>query len=215
MTDIRRKLALFGFVLILLIAAACSLFTKPDYVPLALNDAWNYDVTIVITRWIGASETTFTITDSTETSIVLDTTIFGKPAFKALKKKDTATTFSYLVKTATEVLTYGPDPADSPPQTSLKLPLAENSTWTVDTIPRQGIMVSTVKDQESVTVPAGTFDKTWLVETVSDSYPDLPEHVWLAKSVGVVKVDRTNRQAFGPGTQETRTIQELKSYTVH
>lgn len=214
MTDIRRKLALFGFSLILLAAAACSLFTKPDYSPLALNDVWNYDVTEVVTRWLGTSETTFTITDLAENTVVLDTTIFGKPAFKILKEFNTSSAVSYVVKTATEVLTYGPDPADSPPQTSLKLPLAENSIWTVGTT-RQGVMVATVKSQESVTVPAGTFDKTWLIEIVGDSNPDLPQHVWLAKDVGVVKTDHTNRQAFGPGTQETRTIQELRNYTVH
>jgi hypothetical protein len=214
MTDIRRKLALFGFVLILLIAAACSLFAKPDYFPMSLNDVWKYEVTTQVTRWWGPGQPPFPTTDSGQSSVVLDTTLFGKPALKVLNMNDTVTAVNFVVKTATEVLIYGPDPADSPPQTGLKLPLAENSSWTADTVPRQGIMVCTVKNKEEVSVPAGTFTDAWLVETVGDSNPDLPQHRWFAKDVGMVKMVRTNRQVFGPETMETRITQELKSYTV-
>jgi len=207
-----RKLLIIGFATLVAIPISCSLFSPADYFPLALNNVWHYVFTTT-TVMKGTVDTTITTTDSTYTEIVAETTLSGKKAWKFTDHYGASSSSSYIVEESDRILQYG-SPTDSEPSTWLKLPLAQNATWVMDSMSYAGKVTATVKAKESVTVPAGTFGDAWRVEYVFDSMPTSPWREWFAAGVGLAKFSNEGTSSTPDETTTVTMTQELTGYTV-
>jgi hypothetical protein len=207
-----KKLMIAVVGVLVLAAVTCTPTGAGNYFPLALNNVWNTIVTTV-TTWHGSHDTTFTHTDSSKLTVVADTTLGGKAAWKLQTTYGTMTGTSYAIVESDRVLSYS-SPTDSAPSVMLKTPLAQNATWIVDSTPSMGRLTATAKGQENVSTPAGTFSKAWHVDEVSDSMPDFVMNLWYASGVGQVKQYYSITQTMGGDTMTVTTTAELKSYTV-
>lgn len=208
----KKKMMLAAVGVVVLAAVTCTPTGVANYFPLALNNVWNMVITTV-TTWHGSHDTTFTNTDSSKLAVVADTTLGGKAAWKLQSTYGASSGYFYAVVESDRVLTYS-TPTDSSPGVALKTPLAQNATWVVDSTSGSGKITATVKNQENVATPAGTFNKAWRVEEVYDSMPDFAINVWYAAGVGQVKQYSSVTQNMGGDTITIATTGELKSYTV-
>ena len=179
-----KRLLLLAPVLIIV---GCFLFGGKDYLPLAVDNQWVYNVLATIS----ASDTVATgvYTNKIATKI----TIGGDDAYKMTVKDsvhlvspDSAfvTTSTVYIRDAKDAfLTYS-DTTEAP-DTFLFKDLELDKTWTqIDTVSHD-TTVNTVVLKEDVTVPAGTYDDCWKVKMVHNS--GLPNYYWFASGTGVVK----------------------------
>jgi hypothetical protein len=207
-----KKLAIAGVGALVLAAMTCAPNTAGSYFPLALNNVWKTLITTV-TVWHGLRDTTITRVDSSQLTVVADTTLGGKAAWKLLNQYGVSTGTSYAVIESDRVLTYS-SPTDSEPSVLLKTPLAQNATWIVDSTPSMGRLHAIAAGQENVTTPAGGFNKAWHIEESSDSMPTYVNHLWYAAGVGQVRQYSVITGTSGGDTAIITTTSELKSYTV-
>jgi hypothetical protein len=199
-----KRLLLLAPVLIIV---GCFLFGGKDYLPLAVDNQWVYNVLATIS----ASDTVATgvYTNKIATKI----TIGGDDAYKMTAKDsvhlvspDSAfvTTSTVYIRDAKDAfLTYS-DTTEAP-DTFLFKDLELDKTWTQ--IIGADTTVSTVVLKEDVDVTAGTYDDCWKVKMVHNS--GLPSYYWFASGTGVVK------QSFKDVSTDTINILiELQSATI-
>jgi hypothetical protein len=205
-----KKLLFVAAALMLLVAASCK-NTASNYYPLAKGNIWNYLITVTTVNH-GTVDTTITTTDSTSTTVLTDTTISGKSAWKLQNTTHRTTTSWYVVEENDRVVTYL-TPDDTMPELLLVLPLAQNATWVIDSTRGNGRYRATVKDKENVTVPAGAFS-SWKIEHVSDSAPQFPLTKWYGGGEGLVKTLFSMTLSFPHETTTVTTTDELQSATI-
>ncbi len=155
-----------------------------DYLPLAVGNQWTYDM---IYRMITID--TIQVAGTSITEITSDTVLNNN--LEVLEQITTNTWDSllpnsvdttYLLLTDDYLLVYD-DLADTDPDTSLVLPFAGGNAWivyadTTDTLSAE------VLGQETVVVPAGSYNGCWNVEYVSLGQT---QNDWFAQDVGIVK----------------------------
>jgi hypothetical protein len=157
------------------------------YLPLAVGNQWTYDMTYMMVIVIDTLQTTGTsVTEITRETVlnsntdVLEqvTTNTWDDTLIAPNSVDT----TYLLETEDHLLVYD-DLDDTDPDTSLVLPFATGNTWIVyaDTT---DTLTAEVIDQETATVPAGTYNDCWNVEYASLGQT---QNDWFALDVGIVK----------------------------
>lgn len=194
------------FLIPLIIIIGCPWFKQEeDYFPLAVNNKWEYSLLQTATSagttdtmMIGTLQREITGKDkiSDEDVFVLitkDSVRLFDPTDTIIKSIDTA----YIRETKDLILTY--ETKTATPETTLKLPLKKDKTWTTK-LPADTV-IYTVKDQEDITVPAGTYKKCWKIERKSKT-ADVPFNIWLADGTGMVK-------ASAEGTVQGATIKFL------
>jgi len=155
-----------------------------DYLPLAVGNQWTYDM---IYRMITID--TIQVAGTSITEITSDTVLNNN--LEVLEQITTNTWDSllpnsvdttYLLLTDDYLFVYD-DLADTDPDTSLVLPFAGGNAWivyadTTDTLSAE------VLGQETVVVPAGSYNSCWNVEYVSLGQT---QNDWFAQDVGIVK----------------------------
>jgi hypothetical protein len=89
---------------------------------------------------------------------------------------------SYVQRVDKLVLTYE-SKDDAQPDTTLSLPLVREKIWRVNEY-----SVARVRQQEDVTVPAGTYKNAWKIEqTVTEGGQSSIDYYWYADGIGPVK----------------------------
>lgn len=177
-----RKLLLLIPVIIII---GCGLFGTKDFFPLKVGNKWIFEGHM------------YSATDSaaikSEQEITGTDAIGGKDVFVFIQKvvsyvffpindtfefvdtsfikEDKDTIWSYATKT------------DSTPMIVAILPLEADKSWTQ--IFGSDTIKSTVKAQEDITVPAGTFKSCWKIETKNNGV--LANTSWYANGKGQVK----------------------------
>ena len=191
----------------------------PFYYPLAVNNTWEYTMGTVTTIR-GSQDTTFTRTDSSQTTVIAETTYFGDSVWK-LRSQSTSTTdtaYTYIGQENGEIRDYPPpDLCGATVRTILQLPLAENATWTVQLSEYGGVVKerATVEAHGPLTVPAGTFSDAWEVDYVQlYSQPIETTQTWYVDGIGVAKSRTSRTTVFGSDTTTEVTTTSLTNYTV-
>jgi hypothetical protein len=157
---------------------------EDEYLPLAVGNTWNYDMTYLMI-YIDTVEATGTSVTEVTAEATLDNDVdvleFVETMTWDTLLPNTAET-TYLYETDDYLLIYD-DLADTVPDTSLVLPFEEGNTWLVyaDSL---DTLTAEVVGQETVTVPAGTFEDCWDIEYTSLGQT---QHNWFALDVGPVK----------------------------
>jgi hypothetical protein len=206
-----RKAAVIGAVALLLVVVGCSLFSAADYFPLALNDTWTYRMTTTFSMK-GTIDTSYTITDSSRTKVLSTATVQGKSGW-ALESGLTHTDTGYVVEESDKLLSYS-SLTDSHPDMILKLPLADNATWVVDSSPYSGRTRATVKGKEAITVPAGSFSDVWKVEFKAESTATTPIYYYFAGNVGLAKFAMSSGDTTATETTSVSMTMELTTYSL-
>ncbi len=199
----KRHLLLMPLIIIII---GCPWFKQEeDYFPLAVNNKWEYSLLQTATS-AGTTDTMIIGTFQREITgkdkignedvfviITKDSLRHFDPTDTIIKRIDTA----YIRETKDLILTY--ETKTATPETTLKLPLKKNKTWTTK-LPTDTV-IYTVKDQEEITVPAGTYKKCWKIEKKT-TIDNVPFNIWLADGTGMVKV-------FAEATAQGETIKFL------
>jgi hypothetical protein len=178
-----------------LLFTACGLFggAEDDYYPMTVGNMWNYHGVITYEQADADTGATFiTVAEVTaETQLTngedvfeltnLDSTFTRPPDETTLVN----TRVNYARKTDDHVLAYD-SKDDTEPDTVLALPLEDGKTWTVSS-KGDTTITATVDGQESITVPAGTYEcwKVRMTLTVGSTSQDV--YWWYAEGVGHVK----------------------------
>jgi hypothetical protein len=208
-----RKVLIVGFAALVVILAGCTALGSKDYFPLSLNSTWK-NVLTTVTTIRGSIDTTYTTADTSTVTVVAETTLAGKKAWKMeTQTVADAPSYHYYVEESDRLMSYS-SPTDSSPTTLLKLPLAQNATWVADSTTYTGVLTATVIGKDAVTAPAGTFSDAWKVAYAYDSMPTAPFHYWFAGNVGLAKWHFANTYATPDDTTDWTMTQELVSYTV-
>lgn len=176
-----------------------------DYLPLAVGNQWTYAMTY---RMITID--TLQVTGTSTTEITSDTALNNN--LEVLEQVTTTTWDSllpnsvdttYLLLTDDYLFIYD-DLADTDPDTSLVLPFGAGNAWvvyadTTDTLSAE------VLGQETVTVPAGSYNSCWNVEYTSLGQT---QNDWFAQDVGIVK----NLMVIDQQTIVIEFLKELVSF---
>jgi len=156
-----------------------------NYFPLTVGNTWTYDMMykmmlVDTTEYTGTSTTEIT----RETTLNNNIEVFEQVT--TMTWDDTTMTNSvdttYIQTTDDYMLIYD-DLADTDPDTSLVLPIAQGNTWTVyaDTA---DTVTAEVIEQVDITVPAGTYANCWDIQYTSLGQI---QNNWFALDVGIVK----------------------------
>jgi len=170
-----------------------------EYFPNTNGNNWTYKATLYDSAWTtptleGTAEVVFNGTrvlpDGIKIAQVLINTSNIPPMLSTME--------TYLIATNSEVKEYG-DSAFSPTseasQVDLVFPSVAGDKWIFS--PSSGI-TSEALSQESVTVPAGTYDcfKVTFIQPASFGSSNIDSR-WYAKNVGIVKQIKMNCDASG------------------
>jgi hypothetical protein len=159
---------------------------EDEYLPLAVGNVWNYDMTyLMITN--DTLQTAGTSVTEVTGETTLDNDVDVLEYVETMTWDDTllvpnSVDTSYLLENDDYLLIYD-DLADTLPDTSLVLPIEQGNAWVVyaDSV---DTLTAEVVGQETVTVPAGTYDDCWDIEYTSLGQT---QHNWFALDVGIVK----------------------------
>jgi hypothetical protein len=158
-----------------------------NYLPLAVGNQWNFDVTYTMMMTsdtllnTGTSVTEITRQTVLNNSVVVLEQVTTNTWDDTLLNPNSVDT-TYLFLTEYYLLVYD-DLADVDPDTSLALPFGTGNTWVVyaDTT---DTLTAEVLGRETVTVPAGSYNSCWNVEYSSLGQA---QNDWFAENVGIVK----------------------------
>jgi hypothetical protein len=160
---------------------------ESDYLPLAVGNQWNYDMTYSMMMTSDTLQNTGTSVTEITRQTVLNNNVEVLEQVTTNTWDDTlmnpnSIDTTYLYKTPANLLVYD-DLADTDPDTSLVLPILAGNTWVVyaDTM---DTLTAEVLGREAVTVPAGSYNSCWNVEYTSLGQT---QHDWFAIDVGIVK----------------------------
>ena len=176
-----------------------------DYLPLAVGNQWTYDMTYrMITIDTLQANGTSTTEITSETVLNNNLEVFEQvttTTWDTILPNSIDTT--YLLLTDDYLFVYD-DLADTDPDTSLALPFGAGNAWvvyadTTDTLSAE------VLGQETVTVPAGSYNGCWNVEYTSLGQT---QNDWFAQDVGIVK----NLMVIDQQTIVIEYLKELVSF---
>lgn len=179
----KRLLLLVPVIIII----GCGLFGGEDFFPINIGNKWEYSG-----YTLSGTDTSSTMTSEiniTKKDKIGDNDVFESVSKTAIRTRVPDTTItsydtSYIRETKDAILTYATKTAT--PETSLLLPLKKDKTW--KQISGSDTTTYTVKDQEDVTVKAGTYKKCWKVEAKVTMYGiTIPTNFWYADGTGLVK----------------------------
>lgn len=172
--------------LVILIASCGGEEEADDYLPLMVGNQWTYDMTYMRII-IDTVQTTGTSTTEITRQTVLNSNVDVLEQVTTNTWDDTlivpnSVDTTYLLETDDYLLVYN-DLADTDPDTSLVLPIEAGNTWVVyaDTT---DTLIAEVMDQETTTVPAGTYNDCWNVEYTSLGQA---QNDWFALDIGIVQ----------------------------
>jgi hypothetical protein len=157
-----------------------------NYFPLAVGNLWNYNT---VYRLIMTSDT-IQYTGTSTTEITRETTLNSNievlEQVTTMLWDDTTMTNSidttYIQSSEDYMLIYD-DLADTEPDTSLVLPIADGNTWTVY-VDMTDTLTAEVIGQDDVTVPAGSYSDCWDIRYTSLGQT---QDNWFAEGVGIVR----------------------------
>ena len=177
------------------------------YLPLAVGNQWTYNMTYRMIAIDTVQATGTSITVITRDAVLNNNIAVLEQAtttvWDTLLQNSIDTT--YLLLTDEYLFVYD-DLADTDPDTSLVLPFEEGNTWTVyaDTT---DTLYAEVIGQETVVVPAGSYNNCWNVEYVSLGQA---QNDWFARDVGIVR----NHLVIDQQTIVIEFTKELASFNV-
>jgi hypothetical protein len=206
-----KKMAYLLPLVILIVSCGGIAVQNRDFLPLAVGNQWNYDMyysmmmTSDTVRNTGASVTAITRQTALNNTVEVLEQVTTNTWDDTLTNPNSVDT-TYLLLTDDYLLVYD-DLADTEPDTSLDLPFSTGKTWVVyaDTT---DTLTAEVIGQETVTVPAGSYDVCYNVEYTSLGQT---QNDWFAEDVGIAKYIMTIDQGFA--VLEFR--KELESYSLH
>ena len=192
---IRIVLVLTGAAL-LLTAGCDKLGGEPDFYPTSVGSTWRHTIAATLveldgdTVWSAVSRSEVvgkaTLAAGGEAAVVvtLDSMRMRIPHDTIMVYSDT----SWVQKKDNRVLMFE-SVDETSPDTTLVLPLEANKTWLVSA-EGGGETRAKVIGKQDVTVPAGTFKDSWMVELAStDAGPDtMRVHWYLAGDVGLIRM---------------------------
>lgn len=180
---------------LILLASNCGIFGGgADYWPMAAGNLWVYDWIQVTIEPGEPPDTTVFETYSQECTGEV-TLANGAKAWAVIDGEGDTT---YYQETGNAVLTYSYPGAR--PDTFLRLPLEEGSTWHDP----YGTTMQ-VRGQEAVETPAGVFQDCWQIELYGVNIDPYQQFAWFAPDVGLVLWEE--RFADGLGYSDVTRVQ--------
>lgn len=197
-----RNQIILILLFVLLLTSCGNSSTSPSgpksYIPLAVGNQWNNDVTGFV---IFESGDTLTVTGTMVRRITGTAThengancYIGEDLLDiTYNTPDTSfsfadTTINYIAESDSQILVYD-DTLSADFEILLKLPITVGETWVADPTDDPNTVREVVSITTNVTVPAGSFTDCLLTE---DTEPSLPNDYWrmyFAPGVGPVKVE--------------------------
>jgi hypothetical protein len=180
-----------------------------DYVPLAVGNTWNYNITYRMIMTTDTMQYTGTSTTEITRETMLNNNTDVMEQVTTMLWDDTTMTNSvdttYIRSTEDHILIYN-DLAETEPDTSLVLPIEDGNTWTVyaDTT---DTMTAEVIGLEDITVPAGAYSDCWDIRYTSLGQT---QNNWFAQEVGIVR----QHMIISTPAMTTEFTRELVSSTI-